>query len=304
MDDLGLLHRGMSILDVGSSNLYSAAPDEITRFLRKYGPKSIDGLEEFTGRLAAGSAYDPIRGGLNEAFAGELFEKAGMAYLSIDIADGYKTRILDLNHEPLPRELEEQFSLVLNFGTSEHVLNQYNCFKVMHDATKVGGHIYHQLPAIGFTDHGYFTYTARCFFDLARYNRYELVACWFEGPAGGNCVYDSLEACREEFPALREALEHSVATAQGRKIRALDVPDISINVVCRKVRKRPFYGALESSTSVGTIPKDVTAMYAAGGSGIATMPLKQRVARALRSYPALYRIARLVYRTATRIIAR
>src|SRR5688572_6233306 len=89
MEELGLLRPGgMSVLDIGSSNLYSAPPDGIKDFLRKYGPPSIGGVEEFAARLAAGSAYDPVQGGLNQAFVGELFEKAGMEYQSLDIAAG------------------------------------------------------------------------------------------------------------------------------------------------------------------------------------------------------------------------
>lgn len=36
MDELGLLRQGMSILDVGSSNLYSASREDIADFVRKF----------------------------------------------------------------------------------------------------------------------------------------------------------------------------------------------------------------------------------------------------------------------------
>src|SRR3990172_13378955 len=109
-----------------------------------------------------------------------------MEYLAFDIAYGYRTTILDLNCAVLPASLQKRFDLVLNFGTTEHILNQLNCFKVIHDATKVGGYIYHSLPAVGYVNHGYITYTGRCFFDVAGFNEYELVACWFDGPSGGD----------------------------------------------------------------------------------------------------------------------
>ena len=300
MDELGLFHRGMSILDIGSSNLYSAAPDGIKGFLHKYGSASIAGFEEFAARLAAGSAYDPVRGGLNEAFVGELFEKAGMEYVSIDIAAGYKTTILDLNHADLPPGLRGRFDLVLNFGTTEHVLNQYNCFKLIHDATKVGGHIYHSLPASGYVDHGYITYTGRCFFDVARYNGYELVACWFDGPGGRNCIYDSFQRCSREFPVLEMALEEAAATEQGRALREVNIPDIGVNVVCRKGKDKPFRGALDFSTSVGALAQEVTAAYGVGIGAATAVRFKQRVAVALRGHPFLYAIAKRLYRVATR----
>ena len=299
MERLGLIRRGMSILDIGSSNLYSAPAAGIADFVRKYGPPDVSGVEDFAARLAAGSAYDPVRGGLNEAFAGELFEKAGMRYESLDIADGYRTTILDLNTAALPAELQRRFDLVLNFGTTEHILNQMNCFRVIHDATSVGGYIYHSLPAVGYVNHGYVTYTGRCFFDVASFNRYELVACWFDGPAGRNSIFDSLEAHSADFPVLGKAVKEFAATAEGRALRDVNIPDIGINVVCRKRRDAPFMGALESSTSVGLIPRAVTAAYGVGMSKGAVSKAKRRVASALRGHPWLYSVARRIYRAAS-----
>ena len=264
MDELGLFCRGgVSILDIGSSNLYSATAADIKGFLGKYGKCSIPDVDEFSARLAAGSGYDPVSGGRNEAFVGELFEKAGMQYVSFDIAAGHRTTVLDLNQAALPDALRGEFDLVLNFGTTEHILNQLNCFKVIHDATKVGGYIFHSLPAVGYVDHGYITYTGRCFFDVAGFNEYELVACWFDGPSGGGCVLDSLKTYSLYFPALETELKRIAATEQGRILRDLRIPDIGINVVYRKVKDRLFLGALESSTSVGDVPQGVAAVYGA-----------------------------------------
>lgn len=64
MDELCLFSRGSdtSVLDIGSSNLYSATAENIRGFLSKYAPKA-EGVEEFAARLSHGSAYDPVRGG-------------------------------------------------------------------------------------------------------------------------------------------------------------------------------------------------------------------------------------------------
>lgn len=309
MEELGLLRGSdLNVLDIGSSNLYSATSDEIKGFLRKYGALKPDGMDAFAERLSYGSGYDPIKGGRNEAFIGELFEAAGMHYESFDIAAGYRTTVLDLNHAVLPQGLQRKFDLVMNFGTTEHILNQLNCFKVIHDATKVGGHIYHSLPAVGYVDHGYITYTGRCFFDVAGYNDYELVACWFDGPHGANNIFDSLRSYSGSFPALMKALEQF---DQNGALRDLVIPDIGINVVYRKTRDKPFWGALESSTSVGVIPGGVTAAYEGSGASLATgIPpatnaqrmklLIRRIAGALQGHPSLYRFARRAYRMVAR----
>jgi len=262
MQDLGLFGDGrISVLDIGSSNFYSASASGIRRFLETYGVTATPEVVEFADRLAKGSSYDPVHGGTNDAFVGELLEKAGIKYRAIDIADGYRTTIVDLNHEPAPQEFVGAFDLVMNFGTTEHLLNQYNAFKVMHDSTKVGGYIVNSLPCVGYSNHGYFTYTPRCFFDLAGYNEYELVGCWFEGPNGNNDLFAPVRDYRSYFPNLSRTLAEMEQTESGQKLAGLDLPDIGIMVVYRKVKAIPFAGALERSTSVGTVPTSVTSAY-------------------------------------------
>jgi hypothetical protein len=251
LERLGLL--GRSVLDIGSSNLYSAVTDRLTAFLERRGCRADITFAE---RLAAGSAYDSVRGGLNGAFLGELLERAGIDYRSLDIADGYRTTILDLNHARLPRSLRGRFDLVLNFGTTEHILNQYNCFKIIHDATKVGGHIVHSVPALGFVDHGYVAYTGRCFFDLAGYNGYEITECSFSEPEGRNSIFESVQSYRSCFPALERTLAD-----RSDALRSLPVSNVSLSVIYRKVHDAPFRGALEKSTSVGVIPGRMTEEY-------------------------------------------
>ncbi len=219
MQELGLFsHRAMSVLDIGSSNLYSASPEGILRFLESFGVSASPDVVDFAGKLSKGSSYDPVQGGLNEAFAGELFERAGMRYSAIDIADGYRTEIVDLNHSAAPPAFVGAFDLVLNFGTTEHLLNQYNAFKVMHDCTRVGGVIVNSLPGVGYSNHGYFTYTPRCFFDLAGYNEYEIVRFWFEGPGGANDLFAPVRDYQTYFPTLAGTLADRDSTESGRKV--------------------------------------------------------------------------------------
>jgi hypothetical protein len=122
-----------------------------------------------------GSSIEKTIGGINGAWLGDLLVKAGHNYLSFDIFKGYKTQFFDLNQDILPKELINNFDIIFNFGTSEHVIGQYNCFKVIHEATKIGGIIYHDLPFTGYLDHGYFNYNPRFFYDLALANEYQIL---------------------------------------------------------------------------------------------------------------------------------
>ncbi len=263
MGQLGLYGEGrISVLDIGSSSLYNAPKEEILGFLSSQGidTTSTD-VVSFAERMERGSAYDLVTGGANGAFAGELFEKAGFRYNAVDIADGYRTTIVDLNHDPAPKPFIGGFDLVLNFGTTEHLLNQYNAFKVIHDATKVGGYIVHSLPCVGYSNHGYFTYTPRCMFDLAGYSSYEVIAFWFEGPVGSNDLFAPLRDYQTYFPALRETLTTHGSSENGQRIANLGTPDVGLVIVYRKVKSKPFAGALDRSTSVGDVPDSVTNEY-------------------------------------------
>lgn len=262
MQNLGLFSTGrISVLDIGSSNLYSASAVGLQKFLSAHGIATTAKIKAFTEKLELGSAYDSISGGTNRAFVGELFEKAGMKYDAIDIADGYRTTILDLNHQSAPPHFVGAFDLVLNFGTTEHLLNQYNAFKVIHDATRMGGYIVNALPCIGFLDHGYITYTPRCMFDLAGYNNYELIGFWYSDPSGHNDPYAPVKNYLTYFPSLANTLVDQDQKVIAQKLAQLNLPDIGLMVVYRKVNNRPFAGALERSTSVGLVPSSVTAVY-------------------------------------------
>lgn len=246
---------GLRVLDIGSSNLYQAQAQDIVDYVSAFGgSENPASLNEFAQRLARGSAYDSMKGGLNESFAGELIERCGMAYLSMDIAKGYKTEVFDLNHEDLPARHRGAYDVVMNIGTTEHVFNQYNSFKVAHEAAHVGSHMVHQLPASGYTDHGYYMYAGRFFFELAGSNKYEITDFWYDGPAGDDDLYQSLRRYASLSPALAK-----LSTAGPVKI-----PNYMLTVIYRKTRDIAFVGTLETSTSVGNIPMAVSSAYAAG----------------------------------------
>lgn len=87
--------------------------------------------------------------------------------------------LFDLNTDSVPEYLCGKFDLVTNFGTSEHVIDQYRTFRTVHDLTTWGGLIYHDLPMGGYFYHGYFSYTPLFFNHLALANGYDVVFQWF-----------------------------------------------------------------------------------------------------------------------------
>lgn len=262
LEKQGIFNRkNLSILDIGSSNLYGAEIHQIKEFITRYNKEWIEDLDIFAKRLAEGSEYSCQSGGLNGAFVGELLEKAGMEYVSFDIADGYKTDLIDLNTANLPPSYINKFDVVLNFGTTEHLLNQYNAFKLIHEATKPGGYIIHSLPSVGFVDHGYITYTGRFFFDLAGYNEYEVIDFRFQySPVAGN-IYQSLISYKSYFPVLQKTLARIGNDDMYSSLNEFQIPDVAILIIYRKIKDISYRSALESSTSVGKIGKHILSSY-------------------------------------------
>src|SRR6202008_3458775 len=80
---------------------------------------------------------------------------------------------LDLNYDSVSKDELGRYQLVTNFGTTEHVANQLNAFKVIHDLVRHGGVMIHHLPMQGMLNHGLVNYNPKFFWMLARSNGYK-----------------------------------------------------------------------------------------------------------------------------------
>jgi hypothetical protein len=161
----GAIRPGVAVLDIGASQLFCEDdPGSLNRFLRHFGASPY--AEDELSQMAKG------------AFAGTLFERAGFRYRAIDINPHPSTLRIDLNLGTLPFWHRRRYSLVLNCGTTEHVLNQYNAFRLIHDATAVGGLMYHGVPMAGDFSHGFISYHPKVFTKMQQVNEYELLDRW------------------------------------------------------------------------------------------------------------------------------
>lgn len=96
------------------------------------------------------------------------------SYRAIDLSSTAAESWIDLNN---PSDLGQRFDTVINNGTSEHVFNQANVFRFIHDHTKLGGLMIHYTTGLGWIDHGFYNLQPSFFFDLAKYNGYEVLSC-------------------------------------------------------------------------------------------------------------------------------
>ena len=105
---------------------------------------------------------------------GELFRGSSYRYRCIDLFPGEFTIIADLNTFRVADADRGTFHLITNHGTSEHVADQINCFRVMHDYAAAGAVMYHAVPFTGYFNHGLYNYHPLFFVFLAHANQYEI----------------------------------------------------------------------------------------------------------------------------------
>lgn len=104
--------------------------------------------------------------------ASRFWDWLSCPYLAIDIDGSPQSLPLDLNFDEVPRKHRGRYQLVMNCGTTEHVGNQNQAMKVIHDLTAVGGVMIHTVPMQGFSNHGLINYTPKFFWMLSRGCRY------------------------------------------------------------------------------------------------------------------------------------
>ena len=174
----------------------------------------------------------------------------GFDYASIDIDGSPGSIPLDLNYDSAPHHTLGKYQLVTNFGTTEHVANQLNAFKVVHDLAAFGGVMIHHLPMQGMLNHGLVNYNPKFFWMLARSNGYRL-------------VYLNVSAATSYY-ALPENITGAVAPFEPdieMRRQAYRVADMGIVAVMQKVFDTPYVAPLDVNTGTQTENKVVEDRY-------------------------------------------
>src|SRR5262249_11731582 len=156
----GLEPGSKRFLDIGAQSLFGGTTDDYCSFVCYCLGKEVasEALRASCQDLAERSTGTII----NQANCKELFDLVGWEYVSIDMVD-FATIKGDLNSFQIDQKYFGYFDFVANFGTTEHVFNQVNCFWNIHYATNVGGFIIHMLPSSGFFYHCLFSYNPKLF---------------------------------------------------------------------------------------------------------------------------------------------
>lgn len=176
----GFFREIKSVIELGSQETKAYLKSDIIQFLKVIGSKNPEkdfilaqkkkGKRQLSKRLIrpfnmpAKIVYKWL--GINE-------------YESIDSNGDSGAYVFDLNEDIGKKySYTKTFDLVTNHGTTEHVFNQYMCFKNIHELTKKGGYMLHGLPFQGYVGHCFYNYQPNFYIDLALANRYEIRGMW------------------------------------------------------------------------------------------------------------------------------
>tara|TARA_R110000868_G_scaffold357282_1_gene618732 strand:- start:387 stop:1184 length:798 start_codon:yes stop_codon:yes gene_type:complete len=245
--------QGLSVLDMGPQNAINLTPEYIADFLNRYGrPESQANVLDLAQKFHDSSMIKP---GVRTLFLGEVFDHTTHEYLSIDVCPGHNTTIIDLNKAAIPVSFRQRFDLVLNLGTTEHIVNQFNSFAAIHEATKTGGYMLHQVPTAGWHNHGYFCYHPLFFKDIVAANGYELLDMFWT-PAQPHWLKDVEIPIREEMRPFDKTTDLRT-TLYGEGL----LPTFNINVLIKKTSNAPFKVALEIATTHAQLDPEISKAY-------------------------------------------
>jgi SAM-dependent methyltransferase len=161
----GALERAARVVEIGAQQLADSLLDapELPELYRLFGRQPE----------ALGSPVGPENFAARAPSSRLLWTSLGLEYAAIDLAGDAIP--LDLNRDPVPESMVGQFDLIINAGTTEHVANQDNAFRVIHDLCRPRGLMIHEVPSQGMMTHGLISYPPKFFWRLSRENSYEVV---------------------------------------------------------------------------------------------------------------------------------
>jgi hypothetical protein len=182
--------------------------------------------------------------------ASEFWAWLGFNYSSIDIDGSPGSIPLDLNYDSAPGDALGKYQLVTNYGTTEHVANQLNAFKIIHDLAACSGVMIHHLPMQGMLNHGLVNYNPKFFWMLARSNGYRL-------------VYMNVTAGTSYYP-LPENISTSVSPFEPDievRRHAYRAADMGLVTVLQKVYDTPYVAPIDVQTGARTDNKVLEERY-------------------------------------------
>jgi hypothetical protein len=199
-----------------------------------------------------------------------MWEWLGFSYAAIDIDDSPGSIPLDLNFDEVPKSQRDNYDLVTNYGTTEHVANQLNAFKIAHDLAAEGGVMIHHLPCQGNLNHGLVNYSPKFFWMLARSNNYRwLYFNYLVSSESYPVPTNLIDSIREFSPDIDERMNGKPAPmwcrffgrALCRRKKPVGVRNSALMVAFQKSRSAPYVPPIDVPNETSTTNKKLLERY-------------------------------------------
>ena len=166
-------------------------------------------------------------------------------YAAIDINGEHDSYQFDLNFNVEEKyNFKNQYDLVINNGTGEHVFNQFSLFENFHNLTKKNGIMLNILPFIDWINHGFYNFNPILFADLSAGNDYEIIKISFANRMGSE-----LELKKEDNLILFEQIKPSHVNTAFAKFIDLAKKKLGANIILKVITKKnnelPFQTPLQ-----------------------------------------------------------
>jgi hypothetical protein len=242
--------RGGRVVEIGAQQLtngFLLAGDQLSELYGLFGKTPPD-----LGKPVATNNVAGVEQLSDAAPSSRVFwESLGFTYAAVEYAGHREAIALDLNRDSVPRHLQSSFDLVVNAGTTEHVANQDNAFKVIHDLAAVGGLMLHEVPAGGMLTHGVIGYNMQFFFLLCRDNDYEvldlgLIYC------GSAAMHPDILSSNAQFSKLSTHFNPTFCLPIDPD---MGVPILAIRGVLQKAKNQPYFTPLDVPAELAVLPR-------------------------------------------------
>lgn len=155
-------------------------------------------------------------------------------YFSIDINGAYNSFEFDLNSDIKNKyDFHNQYDLVINNGTGEHVFNQANLYLNFHNLTKKNGIMLNIVPFIDWINHGFYNYNPIFFADLAASNNYEVINIYLANRNAGE-----LELPKENRKILYEQIKPHRQEGEFKKVIDFAQEKLGKNIFLISISKK------------------------------------------------------------------
>ena len=155
-------------------------------------------------------------------------------YKSIDINGALGSYQFDLNFIINEKyNFQEQFDLVINNGTGEHIFNQYSFFKNFHNLTKKNGFMLNILPFIDWINHGFYNFNPIIFADMAASNNYEIIKISLANRWGAE-----IELKKEEQLVFFEQIKPKNNNSNFSKLIEIAKDKLGPNIILKTILKK------------------------------------------------------------------